>query len=62
MDKFFKIVGIVVVAWLALGIIGWAFGFLVHAVFWIALIAGGVWAVSAIANKNKGQIGSGTRR
>lgn len=58
MDKFFKIVGIIVVAWLALGVIGWAFGFLVKAVFWIALIAGGVWVVSAIAAKSKGQIGS----
>lgn len=58
MDKFFKIVGIIVVAWLALGVIGWAFHFLVGAVFWIALIAGGIWVVSAIAAKNKGQIGS----
>jgi hypothetical protein len=60
MDKFFKIVGIVVIAWLALGLVGWVFHFLVGAVFWIALVAGGIWAVSAIAAKNRGQIG--TRR
>ena len=56
MEKFFKIVGIVVVAWLALGVVGWVFHFLVSWVFWIALIAGGIWAVSSIAGRNKNQI------
>lgn len=59
MDKFFKIVGIIVVAWIVLGLVGSLLGFLVKAVFWIALIAGGVYAVSAIAAKARNnQIGS----
>lgn len=57
MDKFLKIVGIVVVAWIALGLIGWVFHFLVSAVFWIALVAGGVWVVSSITGKRRSQLG-----
>jgi len=53
MDKFLKIVGIVVVAWIALSIIGNLIGFLVGSLFWIVLIAGGVAAVAAIASKRK---------
>jgi hypothetical protein len=59
MDKFFKIVGIIVVAWIVLGLVGSLLGFLVKAVFWVALIAGGVYVVSAIAAKARNnQIGS----
>jgi hypothetical protein len=53
MDKFFKIVGIIVVAWILLGLIGSLLGFLVKAVLWIALIAGGVYLVGAIAARGR---------
>ncbi len=53
MDKFFKIVGVIVVAWIALGLVGALVGFLFKAVLWIALIAGGVYVVAAIAAKSK---------
>lgn len=59
MDKFFKIVGVVVVAWIVLGLIGAVLGFLVKTVFWVALIAGGVYVVGAIASRARNhQIGS----
>lgn len=61
MDKFLKIVGIVVVAWIALSLIGWVIGVVFSGFFWIALIAGGIWAVAAISNKKRDQIG-GYRR
>lgn len=51
MNKFFMIVGIIVVAWLALGLIGMLFGFLVKAVFWIAVIAGIAYIVATIFAK-----------
>ena len=51
MDKFLKIVGIVVVVWIALSLIGWAIGAVFSGLFWIALVAGGIWAGVAIANK-----------
>ena len=57
MDKFFKIVGIIVVAWIALGLIGSLLGFLVKTVLWIALIAGGVYVVGAIASRSRRQVG-----
>jgi hypothetical protein len=53
MDKFLKIVGIVVVAWIALSLVGWVIGAVFSGLFWIALVAGGVWAGVAIANKRK---------
>ena len=57
MEKFFKIVGIVVVAWIALALIGKLIGFLVGSVLWIALIAGGVYLVGAIAARGRrGQV------
>ncbi|MTD16045.1 hypothetical protein GIS00_19085 [Nakamurella sp. YIM 132087] len=61
MDKFLKVVGVIVVAWIALSLIGWIFGFIVKAVFWIAIIAGAVLLVSWIANKAKSSssVGSG---
>jgi len=58
MDKFLKIAGIVVVAWLALGLVGWVFHFLVSAVFWVALVAGGIWLVSSITGRNRYPLGA----
>ncbi len=58
MDKVLKIIGIVVVAWIALSLIGWVIGAVFSGLFWIALVAGGVWAGVAIANRrNRSQIG-----
>lgn len=56
MEKVLKVIGAIVVIWIAFAIIGAVFGFLVHAVLWIALIAGGVYAVSAIAGRNRRSI------
>ncbi len=53
MDKFLKIVGLVVVAWIGLQLILWVIGGVLSSLFWIALVAGGVWAGVAIANKRK---------
>ena len=53
MDKFLKIVGIVVVVWIALSLIGWVIGAVFSGLFWIALVAGGIWAGVAISNKRK---------
>lgn len=60
MDKFFKIVGIVVVAWIALGLLGAIFGFLVKTVLWVALIAGAVLLVATLLGKSGNR--SGVRR
>ena len=59
MDKFLKIVGIVVVAWIAIQLALWVIGGIFSSLFWIALLAGGVWAGVTIANKRKNQVGSG---
>ena len=53
MDKFLKIVGLVVVAWIGLQLILWVIGGVLSSLFWIALLAGGVWAGVAISNKRK---------
>jgi predicted permease len=63
MDKFLKIVGIIVVAWIALSLVGWIVGFVVKTVFVVAIIAGVALAVGFVANKALGgrrrsQIGS----
>ena len=57
MDKFLKIVGIVVVAWIAIQLVLWVIGGIFSSLFWIALLAGGVWAGVTIANKRKNQVG-----
>ncbi|WP_029138499.1 hypothetical protein [Nakamurella lactea] len=57
MDKFLKIAGIVLVAWIAFGLVGWVFGFLATAVFWVAVVAGGIWLVGAITGRGKNQVG-----
>ena len=51
MDKFLKIVGIIVLAWIAFSLIGLIVGFVVKTVFWIAIIAGVVLAVGYVSNK-----------
>lgn len=53
MNKFFMIVGIIVVAWLALGLIGWLVGFMVKTVFWVAVIAGIAYIVATIVAKKQ---------
>lgn len=53
MNKFFTIVGIIVVAWLALGLIGWILGFLVKAVFWVAVIVGVIYVIGTLAAKTR---------
>jgi hypothetical protein len=58
MDRVLKIAGIIVVAWLALGLVGWVFHFLVSAVFFLALVAGGIWLVSSITGRSKHPIGA----
>lgn len=62
MDKFLKIAGIVVVAWIAIGLVGWIFNFLATAVFWVALVAGGIWLVSAVTGRGKTQVGGARKR
>ena len=53
MDKFLKIVGIVVVAWLAIGLLGALFGFLAKIIFFVALVAAAVWLFGAVTNRNR---------
>ena len=53
MDKFLKIAGIVLVVWVALGLLGFVFKFLVSTVFWVALIAGGVYLAVVAVNRSK---------
>ena len=60
MNRVVRIVGLVILAWIALGLVGALLGFLVKAVFWVALIAGGVYVAGAIAQRNRRQLG--TRR
>lgn len=56
MEKFLRIVGIIVVAWLALSLIGWIFGFLFKAAFWILLIGGSVALGGYLANRRNGRV------
>jgi hypothetical protein len=56
MEKVLKIAGVVLLVWIAFSIVGAIIGFLAHAVLWIALIAGGVAVVGAIAGRNRRSI------
>jgi hypothetical protein len=56
MEKVLKIVGVVLLVWIAFSIVGAIVGFLAHVVLWIALIAGGVAVVGAIAGRNRRSI------
>lgn len=57
MDKSFKIAGIVVATWIALGLVGWIFDFLANWFFWVAVVAGGVWVAAAISGHTRTLIG-----
>ncbi|HEY7811828.1 MAG TPA: hypothetical protein VIC62_01240 [Nakamurella sp.] len=57
MDKFLKIVGAVVVVWIGISLVLWLIGKTIGLLFLVAIIGGGVWAVVAIANKRKNQVG-----
>ena len=59
MEKVLKIVGVILLVWIAFSIVGAIVGFLAHVVLWVALIAGGVAVVGAIAGRNRRSI---TRR
>lgn len=56
MENFFKIVGIIVVAWIVLGLLGWLLVAALKIVFWIALIAGIAYIVASLVVK-KNQVG-----
>lgn len=58
MDKVLKVIGAIVVIWIAFSLVGAVVGFLVHTVLWIALIVGGVLAVGAIAGRNRKAVGN----
>jgi hypothetical protein len=57
MEKVLKVLGAIVLVWIAFSVIGAIVGFVAHSVLWIALIAGGVYAVTAIAGRNRRPIG-----
>lgn len=56
MEKVLKIAGVIVLIWVAFSIVGAIVGFLAHIVLWLALIAGGVAVVGAIAGRNRRSI------
>jgi len=56
MEKVLKIVGVVLLVWIAFSIVGAIVGFLAHVVLWIALIAGGVAVAGAIAGRSRRSI------
>lgn len=53
MNKFFMIVGIVVVAFLALAVIGSLVGFLVKSIFWIAIVVGIAYVIATVVAKKQ---------
>lgn len=59
MKKFFMIVGIIVVAWLVLGLIGSLLGWFVKTVFWVAVVAGIAYIVATFVMRKK--VGSSRR-
>jgi hypothetical protein len=56
MEKVLKIVGVILLVWIAFSIVGAVVGFLAHVVLWVALIAGGVAVAGAIAGRNRRSI------
>lgn len=52
---FWKIVGVLIVAWLAFMVIGSVVGFLLKAVVWIAIIGGAVFLGTAAYGAIKGK-------
>lgn len=57
MEKVLKVLGAIVLVWITFSVIGAIVGFVAQTVLWIALIAGGVYAVTAIAGRNRRPIG-----
>jgi hypothetical protein len=56
MEKFLKVLGVIVLVWIAFSVIGAIVGFVAHTILWIALIAGGVYVVGAVAGRNRRSI------
>lgn len=56
MEKVLKIAGVILLIWVAFSIVGAIVGFLAHIVLWVALIAGGVAVVGAIAGRHRRSI------
>jgi hypothetical protein len=52
-EKFFKIVGIVVVAWIVLSLIGWLIWGVIKFVFWVAIIVGPAYVVFTLVTKGR---------
>ena len=48
-----KVTGLVLAAWIALGLAGWVFDFLANSVFWVAVVAGGVWVYAAVSDRRQ---------
>lgn len=53
MKKFFMIVGIIVVLWLVLGLVGSLLGWFVKTVFWVAVVAGIAYIVATFVMRKK---------
>lgn len=51
MEKLFKIIGVVVVLWIALMFVLWILGNLLSIVFWIAIIVGVAYIVATFVMK-----------
>lgn len=54
MNKFFAIVGIIVVAWIAFGLVGLLVGFLtglLKLIFWVGIVVGAVYIIFTILAK-----------
>ena len=49
--------GAIVVIWIGISLALWLIGKTIGLLFWVAVIGGGIWAVAAIANKRKNQVG-----
>lgn len=60
MDKALKIAGVIVVAWIVLSLVGMLLKLVVGAVFWIGLIAAGVWLVAVVMGRKPAAV-SGRR-
>ncbi len=57
MNKVLRIVGIILLVWIALIVVGALVGFIVKTVMWIALIAGVAVAVTAVAGRSRKSVG-----
>lgn len=57
-----KMTGLVVAAWIVLGLAGWVFDFLANSFFWVAVVAGGVWAYAVVSDRRRNAVTSGRSR